>query len=199
MGLNVVRNPRDRVGINWIDDLVGTELFELNAFFDANPRILWADMNSLAFMNTGQLARGYTGYVVLSNRLLGLLTTGEPAAQNVVFTILAHEYAHLYQYEKNWWSVLTRSAKTKKALELHADYLAGFYLAKRENRFPEYQPSVVVERWYELGDFRFTDREHHGTPSERVDALSSGYAQGGNFLARLHQAAVAGHQWVGRL
>ena len=193
---HTIRNPEPLVGINWIDDLIRPEIIELNKFFSVHPWIIWADSGSLAFMGPDKYKRGYNGYIVLSRKLLGDFSSPDSPAQNLLFTILAHEYAHLYQHNRGWWKFMAEGASTKRALELHADYLAGFYLAQRHTRLPQYDPNIVMTRWLDLGDYSFSAPEHHGTPKQRAAALEAGYLEGNDYHARLVEVVRRGFQWI---
>lgn len=191
-----IHNPTPLVGINWIDNLIRPEVIHLNSFFSAHPWIMWADSSSLAFVSQAEYARGYNGHIVLSRKLLNDLRSPDSQGQNLLFTILAHEYAHLYQHNRGWWHFLMEGAKTKRALELHADYLAGFYLAQRHTRLPQYNPNIVMTRWFDLGDYSFSALEHHGTPEQRAAALTAGYLEGNDYHARLVEVARRGFEWI---
>jgi hypothetical protein len=83
--------------------------------------------------------------------------------------IVAHEYAHIAQFKYKFpWT-------EGKWPELHADFLAGWFIAHRE-RFPlpndAYQAAASL---YYKGDYDFNDRDHHGTPEERLKAFRAGY------------------------
>lgn len=84
-----------------------------------------------------------------------------------VAAVLAHEYAHVlqlaYDSDLNW-----------KYRELHADYLAGYYLkTKRYVNYSELNNFAKV--FYDLGDDAFWSDNHHGTSVERLKAFKAGY------------------------
>lgn len=83
--------------------------------------------------------------------------------------IIAHEYAHIAQFKYKFpWP-------EGKWPELHADFLAGWFIAHR-GRFPlannAYQAAASL---YYKGDYDFNERDHHGTPAERLAAFSAGF------------------------
>jgi predicted metalloprotease len=90
--------------------------------------------------------------------------------------VVAHEYGHNIQTELG--IRVTRS--TVEGLELQADCLAGVFANS------EYYAGVLdagdVNRAITLadliGDYNFTNPQHHGTPAERVAAWKLGYNTG---------------------
>jgi hypothetical protein len=88
-----------------------------------------------------------------------------------ILAILAHEYAHLMQNNRDFpfdgmWK------------ELHADYMGGWYLGSLRLAHPE----VVYQAFESLvrkGDYNFNSPDHHGTPRQRGAAFVAGYKAGG--------------------
>jgi hypothetical protein len=93
---------------------------------------------------------------------------------NAVAGIAAHECAHIFQYFSRFGDELTRNQDTARTMELHADFLAGYYLG-RDGTSTEHI-DVFAESLYRKGDWDFNSQHHHGTPDERVDAMERGYA-----------------------
>ncbi|MGI8495682.1 MAG: hypothetical protein ACR2L1_10290, partial [Pyrinomonadaceae bacterium] len=81
-------------------------------------------------------------------------------------SIMSHEYAHLLQFKLNFpfrgrWQ------------ELHADFMAGWYTARRSR----YAPQNVRESmttFFDNGDYDFNSSQHHGSPEEREEAFMAG-------------------------
>jgi hypothetical protein len=83
--------------------------------------------------------------------------------------IIAHEYAHIAQFKYKFpW-------QEGKWPELHADFIAGWFIAHR-GRFPvpnnAYQAAASL---YYKGDYDFNEPDHHGTPTERLAAFRAGF------------------------
>lgn len=94
--------------------------------------------------------------------------TGEWSA---IYTV-AHEYAHNVQQELG-----VRSDMAVKGQELEADCLAGVYMKGSLDLTADVDRQdfmQVVENAYFSGDFAFGDPRHHGTPQERVKAVTVG-------------------------
>lgn len=93
------------------------------------------------------------------------------ATAGTVAAILAHEWAHVLQFHRT----ATTLEPTVRPLELQADYLAGWYMARKNVSTIE-DVKDLERDFNSFGDDRFTQRNHHGTPEERGEALRSGFA-----------------------
>jgi len=82
--------------------------------------------------------------------------------------IIGHEYAHIMQF-KNGLPL------QGKWMELHADYMAGWFTAHR-GRFDARQNSMEsASSFFNKGDYAFNSEGHHGTPAERIGAFMAGF------------------------
>ena len=86
--------------------------------------------------------------------------------------VVAHEAAHLLQYylEPQW-------VAGGPQVELHADFMAGWYLGVKQQRYNlrQINPDAFSNLLQLLGDCDFTSKSHHGTPDERTAAMEAGY------------------------
>lgn len=95
--------------------------------------------------------------------------------------ILAHEFGHIIDFNMN----LPLNGKYR---ELFADYIAGSYLFHRAHVFGWLNINEVSQSFYNKGNYDFNNPDFHGTPQERVAALSAGcylsqqYNQAGQHL-----------------
>jgi hypothetical protein len=91
--------------------------------------------------------------------------------------LLAHETGHIFQFQWKVDSALgnVRSERVKY-IELHADYLAGAYMAWRE-KYVQGAPAQLSKLFYSLGDRALNSEDHHGTERERLAAFSFGYGK----------------------
>jgi hypothetical protein len=80
--------------------------------------------------------------------------------------IVAHELAHVLQCSNN-------ISLTGAQRELHADFLAGYFLGVKM-RIQLTNISEFSGELFRRGDFQFNDRQHHGTPEARVRYMLSG-------------------------
>jgi hypothetical protein len=101
---------------------------------------------------------------------------GRAAGAFAVSYLVAHEYAHNVQQESGTLAGRTRALPT----ELNADCLAGTW-ARWEYGKGTLHPGDVQEALdaaLAVGDFDFLSAQHHGTPTERRDALLTGLRSG---------------------
>ncbi|MEY9363575.1 hypothetical protein ABH994_006296 [Bradyrhizobium yuanmingense] len=91
--------------------------------------------------------------------------------------VLAHEESHIFQIKWKINSMLEDVRGHKiKFVELHADYLAGAYMAWRQS-YRSVDPAEISGLFFELGDNSVRTIRHHGTPQERFLTFQSGYGE----------------------
>jgi hypothetical protein len=109
--------------------------------------------------------------------------------------VLAHECAHIYQYFSPYNDELKGS--TYLWFELHADLLAGYYMAKKLGtdtlRLSEFQRTLIRSGTYNEQDLR-----NHGTPGQRNAAMDKGYRLSRSGMT-FEDAAREGKEYVQRL
>jgi hypothetical protein len=112
--------------------------------------------------------------------------------------VLAHECAHVFQLASA--DLLNRLVKDRTnavLAELHADFLAGYYLARKRNVTPELL-TIMQRVFVYQGAYNRSDPNYHGTPGLRGAAMDTGYfaAQDGkNFT----EASEIGARYVSGL
>ncbi len=62
-----------------------------------------------------------------------------------------------------------------KKLELHADFLAGYFASLRKLEKPNFKAAVYADTQHKFGDFSTGSQDHHGTPEERASAIVQGF------------------------
>jgi uncharacterized protein len=128
----------------------------------------------------------YVGQMFASNLYEGVLEglPGEEAGFDqaegdfAVAYVLAHEYAHNLQQELGIFN--NDVGPTAKPYELQADCLAGTW-AYSVFAEGDLQPGDLEEATtaaLAVGDFDVGNAQHHGTPTERRDALLRGFESG---------------------
>jgi len=94
--------------------------------------------------------------------------------------VLAHEFGHYLQFR----SGLRFSGPTVRTQELQADCLAGYVMGLTPARVPDRK--AFIARTFELaaalGDELVSHPQHHGTATERVTALRTGYLAAGRTI-----------------
>jgi hypothetical protein len=174
--LNPGANYFETTGNPILDQQLNTEAIAVDMVFGISPNLLIFDDGDQpnAYAVPYRTRFGTSGTVCLGVRLLvdelGSIDKGGYA----VAGILAHEFSHILQARLH-------SRLSGKFRELHADYMAGYYLGKRSMIAPTDIRNFAVSL-YEKGDFAFWSSTHHGTPEERVIAMVAGFRNSGASL-----------------
>jgi predicted metalloprotease len=112
--------------------------------------------------------------------------------------ICAHEFGHILQYKHGIDETLTEGQPTMKKLELHADFLAGYFAGLRKLEKPNFKAAVYADTQHKFGDFATGSPDHHGTPEERADAIVGGFKAAFNERRSLNEAVAVGIRYVSR-
>ena len=80
--------------------------------------------------------------------------------------IMAHEWAHQVQFQ---FGYMGNNSSTVKPTELEADAFSGFYMGLSYN-WAWSRINGYFQVLASLGDYNFNNRNHHGTPTERLNA-----------------------------
>jgi hypothetical protein len=92
-----------------------------------------------------------------------------------IIQVSAHEFGHIHQYATGIYPDLKRGQQTSKHVELHADYLSGYYLGLLKSDHPEASFLKAGKKIYDFGDYGYNNPMHHGTPDERVASADAGF------------------------
>ena len=84
-------------------------------------------------------------------------------------TTIGHEFAHIMQFKRKFPVMATQWQ------ELHADYMAGWFIAHRSRSRRDSDPNVSAKSVYDSGDYEFNNPQHHGTKEERFAAFKEGF------------------------
>ena len=136
--------------------------------------------NAFAIPETIIKKKGTRGTVIFGKGLLFNELKAHKWGGLAIAGIIAHEFAHIYQFQHaNLYANLTQHQKTGKLVELHADYLAGYYLGLKRLRTPKgIDITAFADSLYIKGDNFFNSPDHHGTPKERMKVMIEGYKKG---------------------
>jgi hypothetical protein len=122
-----------------------------------------------------RLGRG-DGSVVFGKILFDELMNRPQHPELGVASICAHEFGHIAQYKHGADKELVGGPDRKvKRLELHADFLAGYFAGNRKLEMPSFPAAVFAQTQFNFGDNSFGDPDHHGTREERGDAVVAGF------------------------
>lgn len=113
-----------------------------------------------------------------------------------VAAVCAHEFGHILQFKRNLEPVLLANQNTVKRLELHADFLAGYFAGVRKRSKHDYPAAVFAVKAHEIGNTAFDDPNHHGTPNERADAVVQGFKIAHDDQKSLDEAIQIGINYV---
>jgi predicted metalloprotease len=84
--------------------------------------------------------------------------------------ILTHEYAHAAQTFGRF------RPNTIVQIELQADCMAGYYMGAMPNvTFDRNDIEQIASLAYQIGDYEYNNRQHHGTPQQRSQAVILGF------------------------
>ena len=183
------------------DRFLGRALVRLSTTFGVGP--------GFAFFDDGQAPNAFaTGQTLLSEGhgtvLMGMHLFGQRMAKDrdagmTVIAICAHEFGHIHQIQNGYHGALAKLDATVKPLELHADFLAGFYLGNRKHEHPDLDLQTVGRVYDSIGDTDYTSPQHHGTPEERIAAITKGFEFQRDARNTIDDAARAGMVLVERM
>jgi len=178
----------DSTGDLDLDEDFVEEARRLSSLFNIAPSIrLWNDADGPNAVASPHVSRKEYphGTVYVGLRLLTQELYGHGRGGTAVAGILAHEFGHILQFDNG-------VRRNGKYTELHADYLAGWYLG-RKNRVHVQKIEAFASSLYSKGDYNFWHPSHHGTPEERVAAMLAGF---GSADLSIHEAYDEGNAVV---
>jgi len=151
-----------------------------------------------AFTTSETVIRGTQGTVWIGIEFVRNLADPRNSSLNggiAVAGVLAHECAHVFQLASaDLLKELVRGQTSAVLAELHADFLSGYYLARKRNVTPELL-TIMQHVFVYQGAYDRKDPNYHGTPGLRGAAMDTGYfaAQDGRTFA---EASFIGARYV---
>jgi hypothetical protein len=115
------------------------------------------------------------GTVLMGINLQRQLRASRDNPDVAVVAVCAHEFGHIVQYRHRLIEKVNAGQPTVKRSELQADYFAGFYAGLRKKERPSYPAAVVAVTQGEFGGNNFSNHTHHGTETERANAVVRGF------------------------
>jgi hypothetical protein len=159
------------------DQALGIMLADLAGRFQARPGFGFYDdngnRNALA-LKESQLP-GSQGTVLFGREMLATVLRDNAHGDMFVMGICAHEFGHIVQFFSAYHTRLTGAHSTVKLVELHADFLSGYYIGLRNVEYSSRELVSLGHAWKTLGDSDYTNINHHGTAEERLQAIEAGF------------------------
>lgn len=149
-----------------------------------------------AFASKSRRLRRADGTILFGTNLLRELLAIPDIRETGVAAVCAHEFGHILQYKLGLDRRLVGSDGRVKRLELHADFMAGYFAGTRKRENHSYPAVVFANTQDKFGDSQFSDTNHHGTPAERGAAVVQGYHAAHSNNLGFTDAVSAGVRYV---
>jgi hypothetical protein len=168
---------RGTTGQAFIDNQIKVEAKNMNEAFNVYPGVTYFVTPKGVGGNAHALVEDLFKVKMDGTVLMGLTLIQEiydsfgDQGDSALIGILAHEWAHIYQFNDNKLKAMPVTWR-----ELQADFLAGWFLGLRMNEGLILDMKSFSRTVWVLGDFGFTNPDHHGTPKQRTFAMLEGYA-----------------------
>jgi hypothetical protein len=152
-----------------------------------------------AFATDSRRLANADGTVLFGLRLLREMLSGPEHPDVAVTAICAHEFGHILQFKRGLVPTILAGQSTIKRIELHADFLAGYYAGVRKTQKPDYPAAVFAMTKYSIGDNFINRPTHHGLPDERASAIVRGFEASYREKRSLSEAIQMGINYVSRI
>ncbi len=184
-----------------LDTAFGHMLADLAGKFDERPGFGFFDDTGApnAYATNQTYMPNTRGTVLMGQTFMNSFLRQSQFGDILVMAVCAHEFGHIKQYfheNGRGYDRLMGMHSTVKYVELHADFLAGFYVGMRANGYSEEQLVTLGRGWEASGDTAFHDPGHHGTHAERIAAIETGYRMAINARPGITDAFAAGLHYL---
>jgi hypothetical protein len=158
-----------------LDRILAAEMITQSKFFGLRPAFLLYDgVNENAIATPATVLDRTQGTILYNLPFLKKQLLSTEWGGTVVSGVIAHEFAHIFQFHSEYMSRLAELHQTVKFQELHADFLSAFYMGRKHVSSP-LKLNDYFDQFYNLGDYEFDRKDHHGTKAERYFATKAGY------------------------
>ncbi|NGZ27738.1 MAG: hypothetical protein G8345_12740 [Magnetococcales bacterium] len=190
----ILRSGNDR-----LDRSLGVLLADMATKMGVRPGFAYMDDGDSpnAFAIDANWLPNTQGTVLFGRNLLQDNLARDIHGDMLVMGICAHEFGHIVQYDYHVSDRLQKRQTTNRLMELHADFLSGYYVGLRNIDYSKQQMISLGQAWEELGDNNFTDPDHHGTSKERIAAMEQGYLVATQRKVNIKDAIRAGLNYLG--
>jgi hypothetical protein len=190
-----------KTGNGTFDRALARSLAKLTATFGVVPGFAFFGEESRAGANayaTPEIKLDRNDGTVLFGKYLFRSLLAKPNAPDAaILAVCAHEYGHIVQNNMNVRRRLLDGQNTVKRLELHADFLAGYFAGLRKKENANFAAAIFAVTMHDLGDFNTNSKGHHGTPDERAESVQEGFKLGTKQDMRFLDVVERGIQYVG--
>lgn len=154
-------------GYRSLDSIVIQEIINLQSFFQVKVDFFFLqEYYGSNAMYDPRCNYNCNGSVFLGTKMLYEQLQKEHGIE-CVKAILAHEFGHCVQHIMGW-------KEAGKRVELHSDFMAGYYTGRMYN-YDDEQVQSLFSEFYSIGDYNYWSLDHHGTKYERKCAFEEGY------------------------
>lgn len=159
-----------------LDAALGVLLVHMSGFFEVRPEFGFIEETNgpNAFASRRNL-NGYADGTVAFGRQLLKIELRKPGGDFSVMAICAHEFGHVRQFRDRMFERLKNAGLPDYCSELHADYLAGAFIASWKARMRPADFLRIGDTWRGLGTTDFNNPGSHGTMVQRVAAIEAGF------------------------
>lgn len=181
-----------------LDRALGRALTRISGAFKVNPSFaFFKDDNAPnAYASPDTNTAGTRGSVVFGRTLFQDQFRRYKDEGVSVLAIAAHEFGHICQFQQNLSSTLQGTERTVRRIELHADYLSGWYLGLLKKRNSSISLWSSGDTFHRIGDSNFTNELHHGTPEQRVAASRAGFDLANSGEENVQGAIMRGKDYI---
>ena len=160
-----------------LDFALARTLARLSKTFGVLPGFAYLDgpKSDNAWATPKPMLKRSDGTVLFGRRYLHSKLKAREAPDAVVAATCAHEYGHILQFKRSLKKTVFAREPNSRRLELHADFLAGYFAGVSKLRDKDFPAAVFAASRHAAGDHNFKSKTHHGTPEERAGATIKGF------------------------
>lgn len=180
------------------DKALGRALVRISTHFGERPSFSFIDDSDgpNAYASPETEIGGTWGAVLFGINMFRDLDRRYDDQGMAILAVIAHEFAHVAQFHTGTDKYLLKKQETVKRVELHADFISGYYLGKLKQRNDNISLWSAGHTFHRIGDFEYNNQNHHGTPKERVAAAEAGFSQASDNGANFDTAFSKGIDYV---
>jgi hypothetical protein len=157
------------------DRALAVTLVKISESFSVLPGFAFSERVKLnAFASANRSLGRDDGSVVFGKSLYRTIFGRHEHPEIGIVAVCAHEFGHIAQYKHGLKPRLVVNNRVKR-MELHADFLAGYFAGRRRLESPDFPAAVFATTQYSFGDDSYGDPNHHGTSAERGQAVVAGF------------------------